>query len=153
MPSPGLRRGLVAVAGLLLAIGVAVVVLVLVSSPSAPHRRVAAVHVAPPAPPPPTPTPKPKPKPRPRPTDDPWPLYGYDLARTRVFPNGRKPDPPLNVGWRFYDGALLEFPPVIDDNTLYFQDSNGWASALSSPTESASAIAWRHAEIASGHRA
>ena len=132
MPSPGLRRGLVAVAGLLLAIGVAVVVLVLVSSPSAPHRRVAAVHVAPPAPPPPPPTPKPKPKPRPRPTDDPWPLYGYDLARTRLFPNGGKLDPPLNVGWRFYDGALLEFPPVIDDNTLYFQDSNGWASALSS---------------------
>ena len=121
-------------AGLLLAIGVAVVVLVLVNSGTTPHHRVAAAHVAAPAPPPPPskPTPKPKPKPRPRPTDDPWPLYGYDLARTRLFPNGAKLDPPLNVGWRFHDGALLEFPPVIDDNTLYFEDTNGWASALSS---------------------
>ena len=131
MPSPGLRRGLVAVAGLLLAIGVAVVVLVLVSSPSTHHPPVTTVRAA--APPPvPKKLPAPRPKPRPRPTDDPWPLYGYDLARTRLFPNGGKLDPPLNVGWRFYDGALLEFPPVIDDNTLYFQDSNGWASALGS---------------------
>jgi outer membrane protein assembly factor BamB len=36
------------------------------------------------------------------------------------------------VGWRFNDGALLEFPPVIYDNTLYFEDANGLASALSS---------------------
>lgn len=133
MPSPGLRRGLVAVAGLLLAIGVAVVVLVLVNSGSTPRHRVVAVHVAAPAPPPPPqPKPKPKPRPRPLPTDDPWPFYGYNLARTRFFPDRAKLDPPLNVGWRFHDGALLEFPPVIYDNTLYFEDANGWASALSS---------------------
>ena len=119
-------------AGLLLAIGVAVVVLVLVNSGSTNHRPAPVVHVA--APPPPAPKPKspPRPKPRPRPTDDPWPFYGYNLARTRLFPNGSKLDPPLNVGWRFHDGALLEFPPVIYDNTLYFEDANGWASALSS---------------------
>ena len=119
-------------AGLLLAIGVAVVVLVLVNSGSTNHRPAPVVHVA--APPPPAPKPKspPRPKPRPRPTDDPWPFYGYNLARTRLFPNGLKLDPPLNVGWRFHDGALLEFPPVIYDNTLYFEDANGWASALSS---------------------
>jgi outer membrane protein assembly factor BamB len=133
MPSPGLRRGLVAVAGLLLAIGVAVVVLVLVNSGSTNHRPVAAVHVRAPTTTPP-PQPKPKLKARPHPTDDPWPLYGYDLARTRLFPNGGKLDPPLNVGWRFHDGALLEFPPVLYDNTLYFEDANGWASALSSTT-------------------
>ena len=133
MPSPGLRRGLVAVAGLLLAIGVAVVVLVLVNSGSTPRHRVVAVHVAAPAPPPPPqPKPKPKPRPRPLPTDDPWPFYGYNLARTRFFRDGAKLDPPLNVGWRFHDGALLEFPPVIYDNTLYFEDATGWASALSS---------------------
>ena len=134
MPSPGLRWGLVAVAGLLLAIGVAVVVLVLVNSGSERHHRPAAVHVAAPPPPlPPAPQPPPPPpRPKPGPTDDPWPLYGYDLARTRLFPNGAKLDPPLNVGWRFHDGALLEFPPVISDNTLYFEDANGWASALSS---------------------
>jgi outer membrane protein assembly factor BamB len=57
-------------------------------------------------------------------------MYSYNLARTRLFPNGGKLDPPLHVGWRFWDGALLEFPPVVYDNTLYFQDANGWASAV-----------------------
>jgi outer membrane protein assembly factor BamB len=132
MPSPGLRRGLVAVTGLLLAIGVAVVVLVLVNSPSPHHRRAPVAHVAPPPPPPAPAPPPPKPKTRPAPTDDPWPFYGYDLARTRFFPQGAKLDPPLHVGWRFWDGALLEFPPVIYANTLYFEDANGWARALSS---------------------
>jgi outer membrane protein assembly factor BamB len=132
MSGPGLRRGLVAVAGLLPVIGVTVVVLTLVNSGSAHHRRPPVKHVAalPPGPPPPPVLPAP-PLP-PRPTADPWPLYGYDLARTRFFPNGQKLDPPLHVGWRFWDGALLEFPPVAYDNTLYFQDANGWASALSS---------------------
>jgi outer membrane protein assembly factor BamB len=58
-------------------------------------------------------------------------MYGYDLARTRLFPHAGKLGPPLQVGWRFRDGALLEFPPVAYDNTLYFQDANGWASGLS----------------------
>jgi len=130
MPSPGLRRGLVAVAGLLLAIGVAVVVLVLVNSGGSHHHSTTVAHVA--AAPAPAPAPPPAPKPRPAPTDDPWPFYGYNLARTRSFPNGGKLDPPLNVGWAFHDGALLEFPPVIDNNALYFEDANGYASGLSS---------------------
>jgi outer membrane protein assembly factor BamB len=126
MPSPGLRRGLVAVAGLLLVIGVAAVVIVL-SSGSTHHRPRAAQVAAQPT----TTVPPPRPKPRPRPTDNPWPLYGYNLTRTRAFPHGGKLKPPLRVGWRFFDGALLEFPPVIDDNTLYFEDANGWARAVS----------------------
>jgi outer membrane protein assembly factor BamB len=112
------------VAGLLLAIGVAVVVLVLVSSGSTPHRRHVVQVVRPPPPPPP-------PKPRPDPTDDAWPLYGYNLGRTRFFPDGQKLDPPLHVGWKYKDHALLEFPPVIYDNTLYFQDADGRAKAVS----------------------
>jgi outer membrane protein assembly factor BamB len=130
MPSPGVRRGLVAVAGLLLAIGVAVVVLVLVNSGSTQHRRHPAVRAAAPARPPAPATPPPKP--RPASTDDPWPLYGYNLARTRFFPHGARFDPPLHPGWKFYDGALLEFPPVIYSDTLYFEDANGWARAVSS---------------------
>jgi outer membrane protein assembly factor BamB len=129
MPSPGLRRGLVAVTGLLVAIGVAVAGLAVLDSASPHHRPDPVVHVARPAPaPPPPPAP---PKPRPAPTDDPWPLYGYTLARTRFFPHGAKLDPPLHVGWTFHDGALLEFPPVVYDNTLYFEDANGWAKAVS----------------------
>jgi outer membrane protein assembly factor BamB len=131
MSSPGLRRGLVAVTGLLLAIGVAVVVLVLVNSGSTHHRRAPVAHVAPPVPTTtPAPAPPPPPKPRPVHEDEPWPFYGYNLARTRFFPGGAKFDPPLHVGWKFFDGALLEFPPVVYDNTLYFQDANGWARAV-----------------------
>ena len=118
-------------AGLLLAIGVAVVVLVLVNSGSTPHHHPVVAHVTPPPPPPPPPAPAPAPKPRPAPTDDPWPFYGYNLSRTRFFDHGGKLNPPLHVGWAFHDGALLEFPPVIYDNTLYFEDINGWASGLS----------------------
>ena len=126
MPSPGPRRGLVAVAGLLLATGVAVALLVVLSSGSTHHHRPAVRAARPAAPPPP-----PRPKPHPRPSDDPWPLYGYNLARTRFFPHGGKLKPPLHVGWKFFDGALLEFPPVISNNTLYFEDINGWARAVS----------------------
>jgi outer membrane protein assembly factor BamB len=57
-------------------------------------------------------------------------LYGYNLARTRAFPNGQTLEPPFRVGWKLNDGALLEFPPVIYHNTLYFQDANGYARAV-----------------------
>lgn len=130
MPSPGLRRGLGAAAGLLLVIGVAVAVVVLSSSGGAPRRH---PHPAPapkaPAPPPPKPTPKPR-----APSDLAWPFYGYDLARTRFFPSGGALDPPWRRGWAFQDYSLLEFPPVIYDNTLYFQDYDGSAKAVSSMT-------------------
>jgi outer membrane protein assembly factor BamB len=114
------------VAGLLLAIGVAVVVLVLLSSGSTHHQHLAveAVRTAT------TPSP-PAPKPRPVPTDDPWLLYGYNLTRTRFFPHGGRLDPPLHVGWKYGDHALLEFPPVVYQNTLYFQDADGRAKAVS----------------------
>jgi outer membrane protein assembly factor BamB len=114
------------VAGLLVAIGVAAVVLAL-SASNGTQRHRPAVQAARPV----TTPPPPRPKPPPRPTDDPWPLYGYNLARTRSFPNGRKLDPPLRVGWKYNDHSLLEFPPVIDDNTLYLEDANGSAKAVS----------------------
>ena len=115
-------------AGLVLAIGVAVVVLALSTSKSAPRRDPHPVQPAR------LPSPPPAPKPRPAPTYLAWPLYGYDLARTRLFPDGQGLDPPLRTGWKFNDGALLEFPPVIYDNTLYFEDANGSAKALSTTT-------------------
>ena len=125
MPRPGLRQGLAGVAGLLLAIGIALVVLAVVSSGKS-HPQHPPVRVVRPA----TTAPPPRPRPRPLPSDTPWPLYGYNLARTRFFPHGAKLDPPLRVGWTFRDGALLEFPPVIFDNTLYFEDANGYAKAV-----------------------
>jgi len=59
-----------------------------------------------------------------------WPRYGYDAGRTRFFDPGSKLHPPLRVGWRFIDYALLEFPPVISGNTLYLDDDNAAAKAI-----------------------
>jgi outer membrane protein assembly factor BamB len=63
-----------------------------------------------------------------------WPRYGFDAARTRVFDGPHVPEPPFRVGWRFQDYALLEFPPVIYHNTLFFVDDNGSAKALDKRT-------------------
>jgi outer membrane protein assembly factor BamB len=107
-------------------LGIVAGVLVLLLSASAHHHRHIAQVALPASPPAP-----PAPKPRPGPTDSPWPFYGYDLARTRFFPRGASLDPPLRVGWRYVDRSLLEFPPVIYDNALYFQDAQGRAKAVS----------------------
>jgi outer membrane protein assembly factor BamB len=58
-----------------------------------------------------------------------WPRYGFDAARTRLFPGGRV-GPPLRVGWTYQDYALLEFPPVMYQNTLYLLDDDGSAKAI-----------------------
>ena len=113
--------------GLLIAIGVAVAVLTLSSGSQHPHRVLKRAVAPAPVPPPP-------PKPPPAPTDSAWPLYGYNLTRTRFFPRSRRLAPPFRIGWRYRDHSLLEFPPVIDDNTLYFEDADGRAKAVSTIT-------------------
>ncbi len=59
-----------------------------------------------------------------------WPRYGFDAARTRLFPNSRRLNPPLRVGWSYEDFALLEFPPVIYKNALYLVDDDGSAKSI-----------------------
>jgi outer membrane protein assembly factor BamB len=59
-----------------------------------------------------------------------WPWYGYDAGRTRYLAGASKLRPPLHVGWRFGDGALLEFPPVIFRHRLFVLDDNGLARAI-----------------------
>ncbi len=59
-----------------------------------------------------------------------WPWYGYDAGRTRFFAAPTRLRPPLHVGWRFVDGALLEFPPVISGHRLYVLDDDGSARAI-----------------------
>jgi outer membrane protein assembly factor BamB len=63
-----------------------------------------------------------------------WPRYGFDAERTRTFTPANAPEPPLRIGWRFQDFALLEFPPVIYQNRLYMVDDNGAAKALDKHT-------------------
>jgi outer membrane protein assembly factor BamB len=126
MPSPDtrrrqLRRGLVAVAVLLLALG-GTVAFVLLHSPgnvSHPNLQFTAPSTTPPRHHKAVPV-----------NNFEWPRYGFDAGRTHDVPAGAALDPPFRSGWKFDDHALLEFPPVIYQNTLYFVDDNGWAKAI-----------------------
>jgi outer membrane protein assembly factor BamB len=60
-----------------------------------------------------------------------WPLYGYDLSRTRYLPTKRV-KPPFDASeWSFQAGKLLEFSPIVAKGTLYFQDKDALFYALS----------------------
>jgi outer membrane protein assembly factor BamB len=62
-----------------------------------------------------------------------WPLYGYDRPRTRYLAvKGVRP--PFRKLWRYTDGPLLEFPPIVARGRLYFVDNNGHAIALDADT-------------------
>jgi outer membrane protein assembly factor BamB len=132
MPSPGsrrvLRRVLVAVAVLLVALGGTVAFLLLHAPGNVSHPDLSFTV------PPPTATDAPPAPPHKKKTpvvdNFAWPRYGFDAARTRFFPGGSKLNPPLKVGWRFQDYALLEFPPVIYQNNLYLLDDDGSAKEL-----------------------
>ncbi len=62
-----------------------------------------------------------------------WPTFRYDRQRTGYLPvNGIKP--PFKRLWRYGDNPLLEFPPAIANETLYFVDNDGYAYALDANT-------------------
>jgi outer membrane protein assembly factor BamB len=128
MPSPGSRRwlrwGLVAGAVVLIAAGGAVAFVLLHSPHNVSNPDVAFS----------APTTTAAPKPKPVVNNFLWPRYGYDAERTHFLPGNNVPRPPLHVGWRFQDYALLEFPPVIYQNTLYLIDDDGSAKALDKQT-------------------
>ncbi len=71
-------------------------------------------------------------RPRPRRAVDSfqWPWYGFNAGRTRFFAAPAALAPPLRVGWRFFDGALLEFPPVILHRTMFVLDDDCAARAI-----------------------
>jgi outer membrane protein assembly factor BamB len=71
-----------------------------------------------------------KPKPQTIKTVD-WPLYGYDDGRTRYLPTKRVKPPFGASEWSFQAGKLLEFPPIVANGTLYFQDKDALLYALS----------------------
>ncbi|MGA2926043.1 MAG: PQQ-binding-like beta-propeller repeat protein [Solirubrobacteraceae bacterium] len=133
MPSPSWPRwlapGLVAAAVLLLAVGGAVAFVLLhapgnVSHPNveftAPATATTTAATTPAAP-----------KPKPAVIDNfQWPWFGYDAGRTRSFQGDVALHPPLHQGWSYDDAGLLEFPPVIDQHTLYLLDDYGYAKAV-----------------------
>ncbi len=132
MPSPGsrqwLRRGLVAAAVVVVALG-GVAAFILSHAPgnvshpdlqfTRPSTTTAPVRKAPPA----------------VVVDKfQWPWYGYDNGRTRFLQTPARLAPPLRIGWHFFDGALLEFPPVIDRQRLYTLDDDADAKAINAVT-------------------
>ncbi|MGI8428975.1 MAG: PQQ-binding-like beta-propeller repeat protein [Solirubrobacteraceae bacterium] len=124
MPSPGsrpwVRWGLAAVAVLLLALGGTVVVILLHSPANISHPGLSFTRSTANRPPP----------RRVVINKFEWPRYGFDAGRTRFFPGAGALDPPLRVGWTYNDHVLLEFPPVIYQDTIYLVDDQGWAKAI-----------------------
>lgn len=117
------RREPVVAAGLLVLVGVVVAVIVLSSGGS--HSK--------PKPQKPKPTVAHKPPPRHRRVavdSFVWPFYGYNAARARSFGAPRSFGPPLRKGWKYDDFALLEFPPVLYHNAMFFIDYTGSAKAV-----------------------
>ncbi|MBV8998579.1 MAG: PQQ-like beta-propeller repeat protein [Solirubrobacterales bacterium] len=133
MPSPGswrrwLRGGLLAVAVMLVLAGGAVAFVLAHTPHNVSHPNVEFTD--------PTTTAAPPPAPPAKAVVDnfAWAWYGFDTARTHVYSGPNPPAPPLRVGWRFEDYALLEFPPVIYQNSLYLIDDDGSAKALDKRT-------------------
>jgi outer membrane protein assembly factor BamB len=67
-----------------------------------------------------------------------WPMYGYDAQRTHVAPS--KLRPPFRRQWWFGARSLLEFPPAIGFDRLYFTNNRGTTFAISAR---AGGRAWR----------
>ncbi len=131
MPSPLsrrlLRRVLVAVAVLLVVLGSAAAFVLLHAPGNVSHPNLSFTN-------PTTTTAAAPPKRRAPVNNFEWPRYGFDAARTRSFPGARGLGPPLRVGWRYHDYALLEFSPVIYQNTLYMLDDDGSVKAIDTRT-------------------
>jgi outer membrane protein assembly factor BamB len=126
MLTPGRRRRVrrepVIAASLLIVVGVVVALIVLLSGGSSPPPTKPAVTAAH--------------KPPKRAALDTfiWPFYGYDATRTRYFPAPGNFGPPLRRGWSYQDYALLEFPPVLYHDEMFFMDYDGSGKAINKLT-------------------
>ena len=71
--------------------------------------------------------------------EEPWPTYGFDVARTRFAePFGHRP--PYRRLWTMRAGSLLEFPPVVAYGRLYVSTIKGELFAVSTQNGK---IVWR----------
>jgi outer membrane protein assembly factor BamB len=129
MPSPGSRpRWHYAVVGALALVLAGAIVLIVLELHKPQNVSHPAVEFT--APPTTATQPPPPPPKKAKPVVFLWPWYGFTAARTRYFNPGHRLDPPLRVGWRFQDYALLEFPPAIYGQRLYLMDDDASAKEI-----------------------
>jgi outer membrane protein assembly factor BamB len=72
-------------------------------------------------------------------SEEPWPTYGFDRARTR-FASDFQHRPPYRKLWSMSAGKLIEFPPVIAYGHLYFANIRGHFFAVDAESGK---ITWR----------
>ena len=68
------------------------------------------------------------------PIAEPWPTYGYDLARTHVAPPSYDHRPPYRRLWRFGAGGMIEFPPTVAYGNVYVSQMEGHLYARDAET-------------------
>lgn len=62
-----------------------------------------------------------------------WPRFGYDVGRSK-FLNAQVVHPPFRKDWKYKGDELIEFPPIVVDDRLYFIDNAGLYVALDAKT-------------------
>ncbi len=62
-----------------------------------------------------------------------WPRFGYDVGRSK-FLDAPVVRPPFRKVWKYKGGELIEFPPIVVENRLYFIDNDGVYVALDART-------------------
>jgi outer membrane protein assembly factor BamB len=75
--------------------------------------------------------PKPEPE-KPKKIAVPWPLYGYDVSRTKSAPYKHRP--PYRRTWRIDAGDTVEFPPSVGYGNVYIAQQKGKFFALNGKT-------------------
>src|SRR5438046_4211971 len=71
-------------------------------------------------------------KPAVEPARVPWPTYGFAVDRTRAVELALRP--PYRPVWVYQASSLIEFPPSIGFNRLYFSTNGGSLTAISAKT-------------------
>jgi len=68
-----------------------------------------------------------------------WPRFGYDVGRSK-FLDAQSVKPPFRKVWKYKGDELIEFPPIVVDDRLYFIDNDGLYIALDAETGK---VLWR----------
>jgi outer membrane protein assembly factor BamB len=79
-----------------------------------------------------------------------WPFYGGQQTRTREFTGNADLHPPLRQTSSFGGNALLEFPPAIYGNDIYFLDGGATAKKVNMSLRGNKKLIWiRHVGLRS----